>query len=294
MLAPTLVVVTLALSGTNTEAPAGEPWAARRFLVFGNANRGWTFYDTRAGSLAPIRLPDLPGNSAPEEIASNSSPDLIVFTAVDRRTHHTLLYSLRSGAAERQLIGEQHGWHGWPAISLDRNWVYFSHSPELAGPPPFGEAPSSYPQLYRVHPNGTGLERLTGDGACHLGSTASATDIFYVNFGCTAAPAALVRRCALTGKTTRLPVTGRIEAVVISPDGHRVLYGTRGPVIDAIWEVDGQAAKKPRQMVAVGSIGNFGYGAQRSEIVYEDGEGVVWKTSGGAAVTVPKPRGAQP
>src|SRR6185295_11941970 len=59
------------------------------------------------------------------------------------------------GSGEHRLLPDSKGLDYDPSFSRDGQWIVFTSERDIEG--------SGQADIYRVHPNGTGLERLTSD-----------------------------------------------------------------------------------------------------------------------------------
>jgi hypothetical protein len=252
-----------------------DPWAEKRMVPFGDPESGWALYEVQSGKTTPLAIPQL----KPVELSTNPDGTLVVFTAYEVQAKNTMLFAWHPGEPRAKRIGNAQGWHGWPMLSLDQRWVYFSNHPKADGPPEWGKVWEASPQLFRVHPDGSGLEALTQEtkgGGCNVGAAASANDIFYVQMSCTTALSTLVRRCATTGRTTVLPIKGDLMQANVSPDGKLVRYITRNLRDMSVWET-GTTGTKAHALISRPSIRTEVFGKRPTDVLYEDPQANLWR-----------------
>src|SRR5258707_1020371 len=137
----------------------GSAATSPRYAAFGRS-RTWSVVDLVSGKSEWLHLPR---ELAPRELTISSDGRLVVFTSLAPDAGTWLLYSWDKDPAHPPLlIGDTRGYHANPAFDPAGEWVYFAHNPDAIGMP-MSHGARAYAQIYRVHPDGTGLQPLTAE-----------------------------------------------------------------------------------------------------------------------------------
>jgi hypothetical protein len=154
----------LVILGSGANSHAADPWNDKRFLVFGEDHLGWVAVAMPTMEVRPILIPAL----EPEGVALSPDSVTVAFTAPDKTVETSLLYVWRlDSRSPPKSIGDSHGYHADPVFGPDGSWVYFAHSPFGRGAPG-AHGGMAFAELYRVRPDGSGLEALTSSPGCHV------------------------------------------------------------------------------------------------------------------------------
>src|SRR5579871_3847855 len=155
------IVLAAILSASLGPAARGkpDPWSAPRTAVFGETGGGW-----KAVALPELAVREVPfpPEVKPQHVTASADGHTVFFTAFDSVAQNVLLFRRDwdvAGPARR--IGDSRGYHSDPVVSPDGQWVYFAHNPDAHGPAMQHPEKQAYAQIYRVHPDGSGLEALT-------------------------------------------------------------------------------------------------------------------------------------
>jgi Tol biopolymer transport system component len=180
-------------------------------------------------------------------------------------------------------IGSEVGRYSDPAFEARGEWLYFSHSPSDGIQHMFG----MYAQLFRVHPDGSELERVTDERGCHYSATVTAWgNLTYVHSSCSGN--SWVKRADKSLQAeTLVSAMGSVAEASTAPDASGVLYVGAGPDTFDLNEAR-KRVKSPRlitrlrrNMVQVRPQ----YGKSRNEILYQ-GDGTVWLWRNGVTASL--------
>jgi WD40-like Beta Propeller Repeat len=272
-----------AILSVRTLANSINPWTDRRYVAFGTANDRTSWVAIEVRSHAVERL-DIPEGFRPEYVAVAPDGRFLVFTAFDPTANNTLLFRLdRRPNARPVSIGDNKGYHSSPTVSPDGQWVFFAHHPRARGQP-MAHEPQAYAQIYRVRPNGTGLESLTSGNGCHVSPTVSQSgDLAYVHSDCLRNHwFELVRASAQPGQAPEA-LSGAVNEPALSPDGLSVIFWVHQPNSAALFAMN-LREKKPVlrvQLVPHCPALRPQFGTRPGEVLFQTNTGVWLLTATG-------------
>ncbi len=256
---------------------SADAWQSQRFLAFGERN-SWVLINPLDRSLIRIALPT---PSAPTSFAVSNDGSQIAFTAWDPQAGAVLLFLWnRTSEAKPRSIGMKHGRHGDVTFGPD-GWIYFAHHAGLDTPAgEFGDlsqASCSSAQLWRIHPDGMDLQRLTNEVGCHYSPIWMSGRLFFIH-----KLAPLNRRLeSFDPRASGLPrihsgELHRMDELAGAPDGRSLLIAVERARTTAIKEVslDGKILDR-LEIDRFAPEARAQFGRTRAEIFIQS-QGYVW------------------
>jgi WD40 repeat protein len=236
-----------------------------RYVAFGPQGSDWLLVEVASRRVERITLP------AKEVDGLAVSSDGMRFAYVAPAGNTKGVWSWKRGDAAPHLVESGAGKYSDPAIAPDGS-IYFSRSPVNGRSHTFG----TYAQVFRVRPDGTGLQQITDENGCHFGvSFTRRGQLQYIHTSCTAQ--SWVERVGQTAAPEILvAVVGSLAEATASPDGRSVLFVSDEPDSFVVHEVTGRNA--PRVLFALDRRMRrvrVAYGRNKDEVLYQQG-GKVW------------------
>ena len=257
------------------------PWDQPRALVFGEGSN-WVVVEANSYSVERVELP----LKTADTLAV--SADRRKFAAVAPSGHDGQqgLWTWSRGQHAPTQIASEVGRYSDPTFEARGEWLYFSHGPSNGIHNMFG----LYAQLFRVHPDGSGLRRMTDEVGCHYSATLTASRrLTYVHSSCSGT--SWVKRADDKRRAEVLvSAVGSIAEASTAPDASGVLYVGAAPDTFDLNEARKAdvsprlIARLPRNMLQVRPQ----YGKSRNEILYQ-GDGTVWLWRNGVTVPLVSP-----
>jgi len=257
--------VTLMIAALASLSASPDRTSLTRYVAFGPQGSEWLLVEVASRRVERITLPakDVDGLAV--------SSDGTQFAYVGPAGNSRGLWSWKRGDATPRLVESGAGKYSDPAISPD-GWIYFSRSPVNGRSHTFG----TYAQVFRIRPDGTGLQQITDENGCHFGvSFTRRGQLQYIHTSCTAQ--SWVER---VGQTTSpeilVAVVGSLAEATASPDGRSVLFVSDEPDSFVVQEATGR--NTPRVLFALDRRMRrvrLAYGRNKDEIFYQQG-GKVW------------------
>jgi hypothetical protein len=263
-----LVALLLALLGA-AEGP--------RYAAFGRF-RTWTLVNLVDGK--PEWLP-LPPSLIPRELTVSVDGRTVVFTGYSETAGTNLLYAWdKDPAHPPRSIGDTRGYHANPAVDAAGEWVYFAHNPDAVGLP-MSHTSRAYAQIYRVHLDGSGLQRLTDEQGCHFApSPGRGGKLLFVHTQCHGHERALVRMTLANASEATLKMVGDANETMASDDGRKLLYVVSNSGFGSVFELDvGTGASMLIDQGRIGSRAEPRFGAGRQ--IYYALNDAVWSMKAG-------------
>lgn len=256
---------------------------SHRYVALGGADT-WIAYDVVTHDAIPIRLPK---DFHPSDLTVSEDGSTAVCVAENPRApNQARLYawSLRASTTPTE-IGEPRGYYADPRISSDGAWVYVAHNAVGRGSP-FGHNHQAYAQIYRLHPDGTGLEPLTDEDGCHVAPTVTGPNrIVYVHGACVS-PERDIETLDLGKKQRKrlLATSKSINELRLSSGGRFAIISVTGNETVALERADLKTGKVQRlvQFRRESEKVRPEFGATEDEILFARGRGV-WSLKNGQA-----------
>jgi Tol biopolymer transport system component len=162
-------------------------------------------------------------------------------------------------------IGDTRGYHANPAFDPSGEWVYFAHNPDAVGLP-MRHIERAYAQIYRVHLDGSELQKLTNERGCHFAPAPGKNGkLLFVHTQCHGYERSLVRMTLADASESTLKLVGDANETALSDDGRKLLYVVNRSGLASLFELDvetGASKLIDEGAVISGAEPRFGIGRQ--------------------------------
>ena len=267
--------VTLMIAALAAPAAAPNRTLPTRYVAFGPQGSDWLLVEVASRRVERITLPakDVDGLAV--------SNDGMRFAYVGPAGNSKGVWSWKRGDAAPRLVESGAGKYSDPGIAPD-GLIYFSRSPVNGRSHTFG----TYAQVFRIQPDGTGLQQITDENGCHFGvSFTRQGQLQYIHTSCTV-QSWVERLGHTTTPEILVAVVGSLADATASPDGSSVLFVSDEPDSFVVHEATGK--NPPRVLFALDRRMRrvrAAYGRNNDEIFYQQG-GKVWVLNHGVRTMV--------
>ena len=215
-------------------------------LFFGDEQLGWYVISERGEVLQ--RLTTFGGEAA-AEAAMHPDTQTFVFTSAGPPSQRQL-FRWRTGEAKPAPLLPERGYYARPSFAPAGDWLYFTHN---GGGPPGSHETGMNAQVFRVKPDGSGLERLTNSSGCKLSPSASdGRALFYLHSSCnSSARAETVSLAAIDGGTAARAFgesAWNVLELAVTRDGRRVAVVEARVPGTAVYEYSTADKAQPRTL----------------------------------------------